>query len=1339
MFIKKFKSVIALLLLPTLICSSLHLPVLAASTEDFIGIDSMSEPEYSIDISEFTEVIEEDWPELVIWGDSEDDFIGLNTNLVPEDSIDISEFTEVSEEDLLELIIWGNTGDGTIEEPEYSVDFSELEEVYESIVPTSTTMYVWDRFNIQYIQGTWTAYTAWSGTNQTATGRTGISFGASTGLVYSGNTITLSRTNTNGGNPVYTGTATSGTRIEINSSGQKRTRSITATQSRGTLVGTVSSASSTAYPTNGAQGGFWYANRRVVTLPMLTISRGTVTSATVHLTGTITNNGGATITEREFWIRRQSGNTTLRRVPVNTTSNTFSQTIPGLDPNTTYIARAVASNGVTTGHGQSAEIIFTTPPNITVPTAPLNFGATRGDRQVSLSWSAPSSNGGAAITSYQVSSNGGSSWVPLASSARSYTFTGLTNGTSYAFRVRAVNSAGDGAQASVSATPVGYPNLTVSRGTLTSTTVVLNGTITNNGGAAITNRGFFIRPTNGALAEHWIGGTANSFSHTITNLQPNTEYIARAVAKNSSGLEGAGQSEQIIFRTPAAPPTAPRDFRATLGDRQVRLNWSAPSSNGGATIQRYEVSRNNGSTWETASSNTGHTLTGLTAGTSYTFRVRAVNSAGDGTQAWVTVTAAGYPNLTVSRGTLSSTSVILYGTITNNGGYAIIDRGFWIRPSNGTLVERWIGGSASSFNMLIEGLQPNTEYIARAVAKNDSDLEGAGQSSEIRFTTPKGSQAAPAAPTVSSVTANSVTLVSVSGCEYSRNGTSWQASTTFSGLSAGTTYNFYQRRAETATLNASPSSPARQATTLSTTTYTITRTAPTNGSFSAPSTGTAGSTITISSITPNNGFSVGTITVRRHDTQATIPVSGTGTSRTFTMPASNVTVTIAFTSTGGGTPVNCPPLAYILRGTAAQYLSMGIGWPLGNEDDTERRSFNRISSAFGPRSSGLHLGFDMNRLNDNTPIDGIPLLAVTGGVVVDVNRDSSKGQGYSISIRSDTLRDPATSNLLIFTYMHMRDAPTLKIDDTVSKGQRIGRVGNTGTSTGPHLHFEVSNSGSVWGPGSDSWDRVTRRINPLFFYPAGSFVDNTNIWDEVRGVQPRSIDTELDFGEYEVGRFRPIFYNLPATFAELVGRDACRTWELSRTPEEIETENIAVGFVKYFSISKEDFTAANEQLRQNWVIREPSPQASSAEEIYPVDLIFTFDNESINRFFLWKNSSIPEERMLGQSDSSITSITIPDLSYNGTFSFNTIKLLTEGLTFDTVFVEINKYNALNTDPAKVSNTIGINAHGVGIYSPVPSSVHIDTKDGYIEIVVYEDDTRQKLFTRHIIRPALFEF
>ena len=80
-------------------------------------------------------------------------------------------------------------------------------------------------------------------------------------------------------------------------------------------------------------------------------------------------------------------------------------------------------------------------------------------------------------------------------------------------------------------------------------------------------------------------------------------------------------------------PSAPQSFTATPGDSQAVLSWAPPASNGNAEILRYEVSSNNGVSWVTAAGDTSHTFTGLTNGTSYTFKVRAVNSVGNGIEA----------------------------------------------------------------------------------------------------------------------------------------------------------------------------------------------------------------------------------------------------------------------------------------------------------------------------------------------------------------------------------------------------------------------------------------------------------------------------------------------------------------------------------------------------------------------------------------------------------------------------------------------------------------------------------------------------------------------------------
>ena len=86
------------------------------------------------------------------------------------------------------------------------------------------------------------------------------------------------------------------------------------------------------------------------------------------------------------------------------------------------------------------------------PDAPRNLTATEGDGQVTLKWAAPAFDGGKSISGYKVW-HGDEAPVSLNGSTFEYTFKGLTNGQEYTFKVVAVNEKGDGAVASVTATP----------------------------------------------------------------------------------------------------------------------------------------------------------------------------------------------------------------------------------------------------------------------------------------------------------------------------------------------------------------------------------------------------------------------------------------------------------------------------------------------------------------------------------------------------------------------------------------------------------------------------------------------------------------------------------------------------------------------------------------------------------------------------------------------------------------------------------------------------------------------------------------------------------------------
>ncbi len=123
-------------------------------------------------------------------------------------------------------------------------------------------------------------------------------------------------------------------------------------------------------------------------------------------------------------------------------------------------------------------------------------------------------------------------------------------------------------------------------------------------------------------------------------------------------------------------------------------------------------------------------------------------------------------------------------------------------------------------------------------------------------------------------------------------------------------------------------------------------------------------------------------------------------------------------------------------------------WPLGNASCY-------ISSSYGYRSASIS-GWSFHGGTDITGggISGKPVYASRGGTVITAVTSNS---GYGIYVLID--HGDGYSSL----YAHM-SARYVSAGDSVSQGQMIGRVGSTGNSTGPHLHFEIRYYGEKKDP-----------------------------------------------------------------------------------------------------------------------------------------------------------------------------------------------------------------------------------------------------------------------------------
>ena len=309
-----------------------------------------------------------------------------------------------------------------------------------------------------------------------------------------------------------------------------------------------------AYATNGAGTAYGvdlsFTTPQNITLPTVTTGTTTATSSTTATSGgNVTSDGGATVTARGVcWSTSQNPTILNSRTTNGSGTGSFTSSITGLSPNTTYHVRAYATNSTGTAYG--ADLSFTTPQNITLPTVTTGT-TTATSSTTATSGGNVTSDGGAAVTArgvcWSTNSNPTVSLITKTTNGTgtgSFTssVTGLSPNTTYHVRAYATNSAGTSYGTNVTfTTPVAIVTPTVATRTTTvtsSTTATSGGNVTSDGGASITARGVcWSTSQNPTISNSRTndGTGTGSFISNITGLSPNTTYYVRAYATNSAG------------------------------------------------------------------------------------------------------------------------------------------------------------------------------------------------------------------------------------------------------------------------------------------------------------------------------------------------------------------------------------------------------------------------------------------------------------------------------------------------------------------------------------------------------------------------------------------------------------------------------------------------------------------------------------------------------------------------------------------------------------------------------------------------------------------------------------
>ena len=301
---------------------------------------------------------------------------------------------------------------------------------------------------------------------------------------------------------------------------------------------------------------------------------------------------------------------------------TFTSSTPGVCTVSGTTLTFVTAGTCTINANQAGDSSYLAAPQVSrsfavsaiVPGAPTTIVATAGDTQASVAFAPPANNGGSNILGYVVSVTP-NDVLPVSGAGSPIVVSGLTNGVTYTFTVEAENAVGFGPASSASnpITPKAIQTLTFlnpgSQNFGTSPTL----TATSDSGLAPTftsSTPSVCTITSGGLLSFVTVGTCTINADQVGN----ASYLAATQVSRS-------------FSVNAVVPGAPTIGTATAGNAQATVSFSAPAFTGGDAITGYSlVSTPGGITASGTSSPI--TIMGLTNGTSYSFTVAAINSAG---------------------------------------------------------------------------------------------------------------------------------------------------------------------------------------------------------------------------------------------------------------------------------------------------------------------------------------------------------------------------------------------------------------------------------------------------------------------------------------------------------------------------------------------------------------------------------------------------------------------------------------------------------------------------------------------------------------------------------------
>jgi len=467
--------------------------------------------------------------------------------------------------------------------------------------------------------------------------------------------------------------------------------------------------------------------------------------------------------------------------------------VGGLTNGRSYSFTVTATNGVGTSSA-SAPTNVVTP--LTAPGAPTGVTATSANRQATVSFTAPASDGGAAIGSYTVTASPGGLTATGAGSP--IAVKGLANGQSYTFTVAATTAFGPGPPSAASNAVVPAPTVPGAPSAVTATQGLEQAVIqlvppSSDGGSAITS--YTATSSPGGFTASGPAGPL-----VVTGLTGGQSYTFTVTATNGAGTGPASPESNAV--TPVALPGPPTNVTATPGNAQVTITFDPPASMGTSRLNEYLVWTYPDRDHFWHASGSPAVANGLENGRSYRFTVAASTGVGDGppsepTNAVTPRTVPGAPRA-VSAVAGDGQAAVSFTPPVSNGGEAVSSYTVTASPGGRT-------ATGASSPLTVTGLGNGTSYTFTVTAANGA---GDGPSSvPSNAVTPHVAIAVPGAPTgVSAVPGDGQATVSftppaasgggaigaytVTASPGGRTATSATSPITVGGLANGTAYTF---------------------------------------------------------------------------------------------------------------------------------------------------------------------------------------------------------------------------------------------------------------------------------------------------------------------------------------------------------------------------------------------------------------------------------------------------------------------------------------------------------------------------------------------------------------------